>query len=83
MQVADSYMIMIVREVADYLRASQRVVCRLTVLRKLPAFKVGASWWFRRSELDAWISAQWPADGLSGAAGGCESQGRIQCEARP
>lgn len=54
--VSDS--VMTVKEVADYLRVNQRTVYRLAVERRLPGFKVGATWRFKRSDIDAWIAAQ-------------------------
>lgn len=50
--------IMTVKEVADYLRVNQRTVYRLTVDRKLPGFKVGTNWRFKRMDIDRWIDAQ-------------------------
>lgn len=49
---------MTVREVADYLRVNQRTVYRLAVDRKMPSFKVGANWRFKRSDIDSWIAEQ-------------------------
>lgn len=51
-------MVMTVKEVAEYLRVNQRTVYRLAVERKLPGFKVGANWRFKRSDIDGWIAAQ-------------------------
>ena len=51
-------MVMTVKEVAEYLRVNQRTVYRLAVERKLPGFKVGATWRFKRSDIDGWIAAQ-------------------------
>jgi len=50
--------VMTVKEVADYLRVNQRTVYRLAVERRLPGFKVGATWRFKRGDIDAWIAAQ-------------------------
>lgn len=50
--------VMTVKEVADYLRVNQRTVYRLAVERKIPGFKVGATWRFRRTDIDGWIAAQ-------------------------
>ena len=55
-------MVMTVKEVAKYLRVNQRTVYRLAVDRKLPGFKVGATWRFKRSDIDGWIAAQSTAD---------------------
>lgn len=50
--------VMTVKEVADYLRVNQRTVYRLAVERKMPGFKVGATWRFKRVDIDGWIAAQ-------------------------
>ena len=55
---ASTEIVMTVKEVADYLRVNQRTVYRLAVERKLPGFKVGATWRFQRSAIDGWITAQ-------------------------
>ena len=44
-------------EVAAYLKAGKRNVYRLAAEGKLPAFKLGGTWRFRRSDLDEWIAA--------------------------
>lgn len=51
-------MVMTVKEVAQYLRVNQRTIYRLAVDHKLPGFKVGATWRFKRSDIDKWIAAQ-------------------------
>lgn len=51
-------LVMTVKEVAQYLRVNQRTVYRLAVDRKLPGFKVGATWRFKRLDIDSWIAAQ-------------------------
>ena len=45
-------------EVAAYLKVGKRTVYRLAAARKLPAFKVGGTWRFRRQEIDQWITRQ-------------------------
>ena len=44
-------------EVAVYLKAGKRTVYRLAQKGEIPAFKLGGTWRFRRSELDSWIAA--------------------------
>ena len=61
--------VMTVQEVAAYLRVNQRTVYRLAVGRKLPGFKVGATWRFKRTDIDGWITAQSSA-GDAGTEGG-------------
>ena len=55
---APSELVLTVKEVAQYLRVNQRTVYRLAVDRKLPGFKVGATWRFKRTDIDGWIAAQ-------------------------
>jgi excisionase family DNA binding protein len=43
-------------EVAEYLKAGKRTVYRLAQKGEIPAFKLGGTWRFRRSELDCWIA---------------------------
>lgn len=49
--------IMTIREVADYLKLTEKTTYRLTAEGKIPGFKVGGSWRFKRSEIDKWIDA--------------------------
>ena len=44
-------------EVAVYLKAGKRTVYRLAQQGDIPAFKLGGTWRFRRTELDRWIAA--------------------------
>lgn len=66
---ADS--VMTVKEVADYLRVNKRTVYRLAVDGRMPCFKVGASWRFKRGDIDQWIAAQSAA-----TASGAESRAK-------
>lgn len=50
--------ILTLEEVAAYLKAGKRTVYRLAQKGEIPAFKLGGTWRFRRSELDCWIAAQ-------------------------
>lgn len=45
-------------EVAAYLKVGKRTVYRLAAAKKIPAFKVGGTWRFRRREIDQWITEQ-------------------------
>ncbi len=44
------------REVADYLKLTEKTAYRLAAEGKIPGFKVGGSWRFKRSELEKWIN---------------------------
>jgi excisionase family DNA binding protein len=50
--------ILTIKEVAEYLRIVEKTVYRLASERKIPGFKVGGSWRFRKSEIDEWIDKQ-------------------------
>ena len=50
--------IMTIREVADYLKLTEKTAYRLAADGKIPGFKVGGSWRFRRSEIEKWIDTQ-------------------------
>ena len=50
--------IMTIKEIAEYLKVAEKTIYRLAASSKLPAFKVGGSWRFRKLEIDQWISAQ-------------------------
>jgi excisionase family DNA binding protein len=42
-------------EVAEYLRVDKYTIYRLVSQKKLPAFKVGSQWRFKRTVLEAWL----------------------------
>lgn len=46
-------------DVAAYLKVGKRTVYRLAAAKKIPAFKVGGTWRFRKADIDAWIAAQY------------------------
>jgi len=50
--------ILTIDEVAAYLKAGKRTVYRLAACGKLPAFKLGGTWRFRRRDLDEWIASR-------------------------
>lgn len=50
--------ILTIDEVAAFWKAGKRTVYRLAASGKLPAFKLGGTWRFRRSDLDKWIASR-------------------------
>ena len=50
--------VLTLKEVAVYLKVTERTIYRIVGDRKISAFKVGGSWRFRLAEIDAWIKAQ-------------------------
>lgn len=47
--------IMTLKEVAGYLKLAEKTAYRLTAEGKIPGFKVGGSWRFRKSVIEDWI----------------------------
>ncbi|CAJ0805164.1 methylation-associated defense system helix-turn-helix domain-containing protein MAD1 [Ralstonia thomasii] len=50
--------ILTIKEVADFLKVTERTIYRLAAARKIPAFKVGGTWRFSRADIDHWIRQQ-------------------------
>jgi excisionase family DNA binding protein len=47
--------ILTLKEVAAYLKLAEKTAYRLVSEGKLPGFKVGGSWRFKRDDLEVWI----------------------------
>lgn len=50
--------ILTIKQVADYLKVTERTIYRLAAAKKIPAFKVGGTWRFSRMNIDSWIKQQ-------------------------
>ena len=50
--------LMTIDEVADYLRINKKTAYRLAVDGKVPGFKVGGTWRFRRADIEDWIERE-------------------------
>ncbi len=50
--------VMTVREVAKYLRMKPVTIYKHAQEGRLPAFKVGKSWRFKKTTIDGWIADQ-------------------------
>ena len=61
--------ILTIRQVADYLKVTERTIYRLAGAKKIPAFKVGGTWRFSRADIDNWIKQQ-SLEGLDAAREG-------------
>ncbi|WP_019601403.1 helix-turn-helix domain-containing protein [Teredinibacter turnerae] len=46
------------KQVTDYLQLAEKTAYRPATQGKLPGFKVGGSWRFKRVDLEAWIEHQ-------------------------
>ena len=61
--------ILMIKDVAEYLKVTERTIYRLAAAKKIPAFKVGGSWRFSRADIDDWINEQSAVETGSAAAG--------------
>jgi len=52
------YRWMTVKDVAEYLQLSTDQIYRLAQQGKIPAFRVGALWRFKREKIDEWVEKQ-------------------------
>jgi excisionase family DNA binding protein len=50
--------IMNIAQVAEYLLTHPSTIYRLLKRRKIPAFRLGSDWRFRRADLEEWAAAQ-------------------------
>jgi excisionase family DNA binding protein len=50
--------ILTIREVAELLKINEKTAYKLAAEDKIPGFRVGGSWRFKRSAIEAWIDAQ-------------------------
>ncbi|MDK1024096.1 MAG: helix-turn-helix domain-containing protein [Gammaproteobacteria bacterium] len=50
--------ILTLKEVAKYLKLAEKTAYRLVAEGKLPGFKAGGSWRFKRGEIETWIERQ-------------------------
>ena len=50
--------IMTVKELADYLKIAEKTAYRFASEGKVPCFKVGSAWRFKKEEIDSWIKRQ-------------------------
>ena len=48
--------IMTIKEVSDYLKITEKTAYRLAAEGKIPGFKVGGGWRFRKEQIDNWIT---------------------------
>ncbi|WP_277593289.1 methylation-associated defense system helix-turn-helix domain-containing protein MAD1 [Pseudomonas chlororaphis] len=50
--------IMTLKEVAEYLKLAEKTAYRLAAEGKIPGFKVGGSWRFKKEAIASWIDRQ-------------------------
>lgn len=45
---------MTMKELAEYLKIAEKTAYRFAAEGKIPGFKIGSAWRFKRSEIDKW-----------------------------
>ena len=50
--------ILTLKELAEYLKVNDKTIYRLSSEGKIPAFKVGNNWRFKKESIDRWIEEQ-------------------------
>jgi excisionase family DNA binding protein len=50
--------ILMIKDVAENLKVTERTIYRLAAAKKIPAFNLGGSCRFSRTDIDTWIKAQ-------------------------
>ena len=50
--------IITIKEVSAYLKLAEKTAYRLAAQGKIPGFKIGGSWRFRKSEIEDWLEKQ-------------------------
>lgn len=50
--------ILSIKEIADHLKVTERIIYRLAASKQMPAFKIGGNWRFSRQDIDGWIKQQ-------------------------
>jgi len=49
---------MTIKDLADYLKIAEKTAYRFALEKKIPGFKVGNAWRFRKTEINDWIKEQ-------------------------
>ena len=74
MATAKSSEMLTIKEVADFLKVTERTIYRLAAAKQIPAFKVGGSWRFSRADIAEWIKQQAVDDRTAEKAAGTKQK---------
>ncbi len=47
-----------IKDVAEFLQIAEKTIYRMAADGKIPGFKVGGSWRFRRKEIENWLESR-------------------------
>lgn len=59
--------IILIKELAEYLKINEKTAYRYAAEGKIPAFKVGGAWRFRRDEIEKFTKGEYMLPSKSGA----------------
>lgn len=59
--------IMLIKELAEYLKINEKTAYRYAAEGKIPAFKVGGAWRFRRDEIEKFTKGEYMLPSKIGA----------------
>ena len=65
--------ILTIKQVAEFLKVTDRTIYKLAAAKKIPAFKVGGTWRFLRADIDRWIAQQTSVAQTGGSTNPTES----------
>lgn len=65
--------ILTIKQVAEYLKVTDRTIYKLAAAKRIPAFKVGGTWRFSRADIDRWIAQQTSVAQTDGSANSTDS----------
>lgn len=74
MATAKTSEILTIKEVADFLKVTERTIYRLAAAKQIPAFKVGGSWRFSKADIAEWIKQQAVDDGSAEKTAGAKQK---------
>lgn len=74
MATAKTSEILTIKEVADFLKVTERTIYRLAAAKQIPAFKVGGSWRFSQTDIAEWIKQQAVDDRTAGKTAGTKQK---------
>ncbi|MBA3065428.1 helix-turn-helix domain-containing protein [bacterium] len=49
--------ILTIKQVADYLQLNEKTIYRMIANKRIPCFKIGGSWRFKKSVLEKWLDS--------------------------
>ena len=56
--MASDHEVLTIKEIGDLLRVHPSTIYKLTKKGKIPSFRVGSDWRFRRDEIERWMAGQ-------------------------